>query len=49
MIPVGVGRGLVASYGQIVEQELRAKKRKKPTIEVGKKGWLSRVLLGIRF
>ena len=51
MIPVGVGRGLVSSSGRIVEQELQEKKRKKTLAshEVGRKGWVARFLLGVRF
>lgn len=51
MIPVGVGRALVSSYGHMVEHALDQKKRKGlPTVhQVGAKSWIARALLGIRF
>lgn len=47
MIPVGVGKGLVASYGQIAERELKAKKTKKTVGNQSRKGWAER-LFGIQ-
>ena len=51
MIPVGVGRGLMSSMERIANQEITEKRQKKTKEEkeVGKKGFVTKVLLGIRF
>jgi hypothetical protein len=51
MIPVGVGRGLMSSMKRIANQEITEKRQKKTEEkkEVGRKGFVARFLLGIRF
>ncbi len=51
MIPVGVGRAVVHSYERIANQEIKEKRWRKTlsSHEVGRKGWIARFLLGIRF
>ena len=51
MIPVGIGRGLMSSMERIANQEIIEKRQKKTGggKEVGKKGFVAKFLLGIRF
>jgi|TARA_E500000081_G_C6059264_1_gene317515 hypothetical protein len=51
MIPVGVGRGVVSSLERIAKQEINEKRWKKKLSgqEVGRKGLIARLLLGVRF
>jgi hypothetical protein len=51
MIPVGVGRGLLGSYARIVEQEIQDQKKRRmlSNHQIGKKGFIARFLLGIKF
>ena len=51
MIPVSVGSGILRSHRKIAKQEIQAAKMKRDIHmhQIGRKGLIARLLLGIKF